>query len=153
MKAARLVALGGAVVFGVSLATAQPPAQGASTTVRSDTARSVHRARRPRDGKQAARTLFRGVDLTQTQRNQLRVIQKTYAQQRRTLVQQLRAQSGAARPDSAARAQLRAQVRALREKQLTETRALLTPEQQKAFDTNVAARRERAKAHRTRKSA
>ena len=138
MKAVRLAALGAAIVLGVStVATAQPPA------------RTQRAAAAARPGKRIARTLFRDLNLSTAQRDQLRVIQKKYAEQRKTLVTQLRAQRGSAsaKPDSATRARMHNEVRALMEKQVAEMRAVLTPDQQRKFDANYASVRDRAKAH------
>src|SRR5437764_4139490 len=138
MKAVRLAALGAALVLGVStVSTAQPPARTPGATAVA------------RPGKRIARTLFRDVNLSATQRDQLRVIQKKYAEQRKTLVQSLRAQSGSAnaKPDSATRARIHTEVRALMDKQVAEMRAVLTSDQQRKFDANFASVRGRAKAH------
>jgi Spy/CpxP family protein refolding chaperone len=147
MKAARLAALGAAILFGASVAaTAQPPVSSTThvTTVDSTRHRGAGRQRR---GRQAGRALLRGVNLTDAQKSQVQQIQQKYAGQRRALAQQLRPSGQAARPDSAARAAFRTQARALMEQQVTEVRGVLTADQQKAFDANVASFRAHAKAH------
>ena len=139
MKSVRLAAFGAAIALGVSAAAiAQPPARTGRVAIAGDTTRA--RGGHERLGKHGARALFENVKLSKEQRDQLRVIQKKYAEQRKTFVQQARAQSGntTAKPDSATRARIRSQVRALSEKQAAEMRAVLTPDQQKQFDANAA---------------
>jgi len=147
MKAARLAALGAAILFGASAAaTAQPPVSSTARVATVDSTR--HRgARRQRPGRHAGRALLRGVNLTDAQKAQVQQIQQKYAGQRRALAQQFRPAGQATRPDSAARAAFRTQARALMEKQMTEVRGVLTADQQKAFDANVASFRTHAKAH------
>ena len=155
MKAARLAALGAAIVFGVSVtATAQPPVRGTARAIANDTTRARHRdgargAARQRSGRAFGRALLRGVTLTDAQKQQVQAIQQKYAGERRTLAEQLRPAGATAgqrvRPDSAQRAALQTQARSLMDKQLAEVRGVLTPEQQKTFDANVASFRDRAK--------
>jgi LTXXQ motif family protein len=153
----RLAALGAALVLGVStVAAAQPPAGRArSGAVAGDTTharRHARGARRGERGRALARDLFRGVQLSDAQRTQVQAIHKKYAEQRRTLVQQLRAETKdgqRVRPDSASRAR----VRSLMEQEMTELRGVLTADQQRTFDQNVAAFRDRAKAHRGKRAA
>jgi Spy/CpxP family protein refolding chaperone len=151
MKAARVAALGAAILFGVSVsATAQPPARGTERVAAGDSVR--HRGGpRQGQGRQFGRALLKGVTLTDVQKQQLKQIQEKYTSERRTLAQQLRPADATAgrraRPDSAQRVAFRTQTRALMEKQLADVRGILTAEQQKAFDANVATFRERAKAH------
>jgi Spy/CpxP family protein refolding chaperone len=157
MKAARVAALGAAIVFGVSVtATAQPPARSAERVATTDSVR--HRGGPGRgEGRQFHRALFKGVTLTDAQKQQLKQIQQKYAGERHALVAQLRPAGTAAgqrvRPDSAQRVALRTQSRALMEKQMSEIRGILTADQQKAFDANVAAFRDRAKAHEGKRAA
>jgi Spy/CpxP family protein refolding chaperone len=92
------------------------------------------------------RALFRGVDLTEAQKQQIKTIRDKYQPQMRSLREQIRAQrqqSGAERqrPDSATLAQ----VRSLMQRQEGEIRAVLTPDQQKTFDANVAQMREHSR--------
>jgi Spy/CpxP family protein refolding chaperone len=97
--------------------------------------------------------LFRDITLTEAQRTRVREIQEKYVQERRQLLPQRPArQEGAERqrPDSAARAKLRAereQVRArmqqLTDRQVADLRAVLTAEQQTTFDRNVTALKQR----------
>jgi len=151
MKVARVAALGAAILFGASVsATAQAPARGAERVAAGDSVR--HRGGlRHGEGRQFGRALLKGVTLTDAQKQQLTQIQQKYVTERRTLAQQFRPAGAAAgqrvRPDSAQRVAFRTQSRALMEKQLADVRGILTAEQQKAFDANVAAFRDRAKTH------
>lgn len=142
MKAFRILALGAALVVGASTAaTAQPPA-GAPRTQADGRARRAHGF---------ARALLKNVELTDAQKTQLRAINKKYAEQRQALVRDARGPRGTdaarQRPDSATRAQRFARVQALAEQQRAEVRGILTAEQQRTFDANVAAFRDRAEAH------
>jgi Spy/CpxP family protein refolding chaperone len=156
MKAARLAALGTAIVFGVSAsATAQPPVSGNARAVAGDSTRAPRHGARGADrhrGEKGFGALLRGVTLTDAQKQQVKAIQQKYAGERRTLGQQLRPAGATAdqrvRPDSAQRAAFQAQARSLMEKQMAEVRGVLTAEQQKTFDANVASFRDRAKARR-----
>jgi Spy/CpxP family protein refolding chaperone len=95
--------------------------------------------------------LFRGVQLTADQQNKVRALHHQHRSQARTLRQQL----GSARTtfrtarqskDTAAMTAARTNMHAvrtqfvtLRTQWMTETRAVLTPDQQAQFDANVAA--------------
>ncbi|MBV9881197.1 MAG: Spy/CpxP family protein refolding chaperone [Gemmatirosa sp.] len=132
----RLAALGAALVFGVAAtAHAQPPATGAGQTA------DARGAGRRGGGRGLNGALFQGIQLSDAQKTQLRTIQQKYGEQRRTLGQQLRGNQPAgaerARPDSAARTQMRA----LMERQMAEVRGVLTADQQRTFDQNAAAAR------------
>jgi protein CpxP len=149
MKAARVAALGAAILFGASV-SAQPPVRGTERVAAGDSVR--HRGgMRHGEGRQFGRALLKGVSLTDAQKQQLTQIQQKYAGERATLAQQFRPAGAAAgqrvRPDSAQRVAFRTQSRALMEKQLADVRGILTAEQQKTFDANVATFRDRAKAH------
>jgi len=158
MKTVRMIALGAALALGATTAAAQPPAG----TGRAPRAEAGQREARP-EGPRARRAggergvggpLLAGITLSETQREQLRAIGAKYREQFRPAAgmgRQRRDGAERARPDSAQRAQLRAQreqmrtrFRALREQQVTELRAVLTPEQQRTFDANRARMAERA---------
>ena len=148
MKGLRFAALGAALAFGAATAIAQPPATDAPHRA----AAGQHRGGRGRDFG-AGRALFRGVTLTDAQKEQIKTIRQKYAQERRSLVGQDRQRGGDAqtqrvRPDSAARAQRMTQMRDLMQREITETRGILSADQQRTFDQNVATMRERAESHR-----
>ena len=101
-------------------------------------------------GRAGMKGLFRGIDLTQSQRDQMKVVSEKYGAQFRTLRESLQPDLKAAREARqrgdtvAARAAWertnagRERMRTLMEQQRNEVRALLTPEQQKTFDANAA---------------
>ena len=92
-----------------------------------------------------ARAMFRGVDLTDTQKQQVKAIVDKYQPQREALMQQVRdRRDSGQRPDSAFMAGIRQQRQALHERQVAEIRALLTAQQVAKFDANVAQARDRA---------
>jgi Spy/CpxP family protein refolding chaperone len=146
MNGLRFAALGAALVFGAATAIAQPPATDAPHRA----AAGQHRGGRGRDFA-AGRALFRGVSLTDAQKEQVRTIRQKYAQERRSLVGQERQRGGDAqtqrvRPDSATRALRMTQMRDLMQREITETRGILSADQQRTFDQNVATMRQRAEA-------
>jgi Spy/CpxP family protein refolding chaperone len=115
------------------------------------------RGRGPRGdkmGRGGMKSLFRGIDLTQSQRDQMKVVSEKYGAQYRTLRESLKPDLKAAhearqRGDTvAARAAWertsadRERMRTLMEQQKNEVRALLTPEQQKTFDANATKMRD-----------
>ncbi len=158
-----------ATLLGAAVAVAQPPAtapapgaQGAPQGDRQGDRQGDHAGRGRHRGPGGARDgmrgrLLRDITLSDAQRTQIRTINDRYRTQQRQLREQARAQwqgrrpaAGAARPDSATRAAFRAQreafrgrVRDLRQRQLAEVRAVLTPAQQASFDRNVAELRAR----------
>ena len=153
-----IVVLGAAVaLFAASEATAQTPAPRDSARRQGE----MRRGGRPRGEiggmRQAAmRGLFRNIDLTQAQRDQMKTVNEKYRTQYQAIRESLKpvlkaAQEARQRGDTvAARAAFertktgREKMQALMQQQRTEVRALLTPEQQKTFDTNVQQLKERA---------
>jgi Spy/CpxP family protein refolding chaperone len=152
-----IVVLGAALaMFAASEATAQAPAK-------SDSARrqgEMRRGERPRGDRghmrQAGiRGAFRGIELTQAQRDQMKTVNEKYRAQFQTLRESLKPDLQAAREARqrgdtvAARAAFdrtkagREKMQALLQQQRTEIRALLTAEQQQTFDKNVAQMKER----------
>lgn len=150
----RTIALGAALALGMAgLAGAQAP----TTTSRGPAERAARadsgRGRIMKSGEQARRTpmqragrarrsaegaLLRGVQLTDAQKTQLKAVRERYHTRTAEVMR-------ANRPDSAARAAMMRQRQAaqeqaarLREQELTEVRAILTPEQMKQFDANRA---------------
>ena len=152
-----IVVLGAAIaLFAASEATAQAPAQ-ADSARRQGELRRGDRARGDRGKMRLAgiRGLFRGIELTQAQRDQMKTVNEKYRTQYQTIRESLKPDLKAAhdarqRGDTAAaRAAFertksgRDQMQALAQQQRTEVRALLTAEQQKTFDANVAQVKER----------
>jgi Spy/CpxP family protein refolding chaperone len=152
-----LVVLGAAVaLFAASEAIAQAPAPRDSARRQGE----MRRGGRPRGDimgmRQAAmRGLFRNIDLTQAQRDQLKTVNEKYRTQYQSIRESLKPDIKAAhearqRGDTvAARAAVertktgREKMQALMQQQRTEVRALLTAEQQKTFDANVQQVKER----------
>lgn len=152
-----IVVLGAAIaLFAASEATAQAPAQTDSAR-RQGELRRGDRARGDRGKMRQAgmRGLFRGIELTQAQRDQMKTVNEKYRAQSQAIRESLKPDLQAAhdarqRGDTvAARAAFertkpaRDQMQALMQQQRTEVRALLTAEQQKTFDANVARIKER----------
>jgi Spy/CpxP family protein refolding chaperone len=137
MNGIRFAALGAALVFGASVAVAQPPVPGRQARPNAGEARQ---AGRPDRGGRGA--LLQGVNLTEAQKGQLKALRQKYSEERRSLIGQTRSQGKAERqrPDSATRVR----VRGLMEREMAETRALLTADQQRTFDQNVATFQKRA---------
>ncbi|HVE79038.1 MAG TPA: Spy/CpxP family protein refolding chaperone [Gemmatimonadaceae bacterium] len=106
-------------------------------------------------GRGERRRLFRGVNLTDAQRTQLRAIRDKYAAEQRPLRESMRpamqearqarqrGDTAAARAAFARTAETRTRMRALRDRQMAEVRAILTPEQQRTFDANLASAKQR----------
>jgi Spy/CpxP family protein refolding chaperone len=151
-------------VLGAALALVAAGDAVAQSKAPSDTARRQGEFRRgergrgphgPKLGRGGMRSLFRGIDLTQSQRDQMKVVSEKYGAQFRTLRESLQPDLKAAREarqhgdTAAARAAWertnagRERMRTLMEQQKNEVRALLTPEQQKTFDANAAQMRSR----------
>jgi Spy/CpxP family protein refolding chaperone len=103
------------------------------------------------------RGLFRGVNLTDAQKSQVKVIRERYQPQFKALRDSVRpafeqARAARQRGDTLAARQAWAQtggerqrMRELMQREAGEVRAILTPDQQKVFDQNVAAMRERVR--------
>jgi protein CpxP len=149
------------VVLGAALALMAAGEATAQSSTPTDTLRrqgDVRRGERMRGHKMrraGQKALFRGVDLTQAQRDQMKTVNEKYRPQFQTLRESLKPDLKAAhearqRGDTvAARAAWertnagRERMRALMEQQHNEVRALLTPEQQGVFDRNAQQMRER----------
>lgn len=144
MKGLRFAALGAAIAFSAATAIAQPPAG-----TNGQPAQGEHRGMRGgRRGGELGGALFKGVNLTDAQKQQLQQVRQKYGEQRKTLFAQYRPQNGAAqgqrvRPDSATRVQMQSQIRDLMQREIADTRALLTAQQQQTFDQNVATMKQR----------
>ena len=152
-----IVVLGAAVaLFAASEAIAQAPAPRDSAR-RQGEARRGDRPRGERGGiRQAAmRGLFRDIELTQAQRDQMKTVNEKYRPQFESIRESLKPDLKAAhdarqRGDTvAARAAFertkvgREKMQALMQQQRAEVRGLLTADQQKTFDSNVQQLKER----------
>jgi periplasmic protein CpxP/Spy len=160
-----IVVLGAAfALFAASEATAQAPAQ-ADSARRQGEVRRGERAQGDRAQKMrraGLKGLFRGIELTQAQRDQMKTVNEKYRPQFQTLRESLKPDLKAAhearqRGDTvAARVAWertntgRERMRALMEQQHNEVRALLTPEQQTVFDRNAQQLRDRHRGKRGR---
>jgi hypothetical protein len=143
MKLVRTLALGAVLVLSATTAGAQV-ADSARKPAAKAQAGAAHRGW-ARGMDREARAMFRGVDLTDTQKQQVKAIVDRYQPQRQALMQQVRdRREGGQRPDSAFMAGIRQQRQALQERQVAEIRALLTAQQVTRFDANAAEARERA---------
>jgi Spy/CpxP family protein refolding chaperone len=103
------------------------------------------------------RGAFRGVKLTDAQKTQMKAIHQKYAPQYKPLVESMkpamtdartarqRGDTAAARAALAGTADTRAKLEALRVQERNEVRAILTADQQKTFDTNLAQQKERGR--------
>lgn len=153
-----IVVLGAALaLFAAGEATAQAPTP-ADSARRQGEARRGERPRGERGQKMrraGVKGLFRGIDLTQAQRDQMKTVNEKYRAQFQTLRESLKPDLKAAhearqRGDTvAARAAWertnagRERMRSLMEQQRNEARALLTSEQQQTFDRNAQGMKER----------
>lgn len=139
-----------------SLASAQEPTP--APTPAPQAQQQGQRGRAWRQGRRnGIRALFHGVNLTAQQKEQIKGLNQKYAQQARPIRESLRPamqEMRAARQkgdQTAARAVFerikpqREQLQQLRQEELKEVRALLTPEQQKTFDRNATQLRQRVR--------
>lgn len=122
-------------VLSAQPATAQPPAGGAMGQPPTGGPGMGGRGGRMMD------MLFEGITLTDVQRTKLDSLQAANRARMMERRGQMQPQ-GDARPDSAARAQRRQEMMREQESQRTTIRTMLTPDQQKTFDANVARMRE-----------
>lgn len=150
MARIRIATIGVALILATATAGAQQD-QKRERGERGDMRGGQGRGARGQGGEMA---LFKGITLTETQRAQIREIRARYRDQfdmRRDSIKAGRPKgSERQRPDSVQRAQRRAQAeaimaqnRVLRERELAEMRAVLTPDQRVIFDRNVAEARAR----------
>ena len=135
----------------------QPPTAGqrAGRGERGERQQGMHDGKHRRGGR-GARALFRGVQLTNAQKQQVKAIHARYKPQLEALresmkpaLQDARAarqkgDTAAAKAAFARTAGDRAKARAILEQEAKDVRAILTPEQQGKFDQNVARMRDRA---------
>jgi periplasmic protein CpxP/Spy len=157
------------LVLGAALAVMAGGEAAAQSGTSTDTVRrqgEMRRDGRLRGSKMrgiGARGLFRGIELTQTQRDQMKTVNEKYRSQFRTLREQLEPDFKAARDarqrgdTAAARSAFerttagRERLRALMEQQRNELRGLLTQEQQQTFDRNAQQLRDRVEKREGRK--
>lgn len=143
MKALRIVALGAAVAIGfgsaVELAAQDTPAPQAGAE-RGAKARGERGERGRMQGRHMG-AIFRGIELTDAQKEQLKAVHERYRPQMQALRPESRRERGdsTARPDSATRAK----AHALMTQRHADIRAILTADQQAIFDKNVASMKER----------
>jgi protein CpxP len=149
------------VVLGAALTLMVAGEATAQSTTPGDTPRRQGEMRRGQWGRGSKmrgiglRALFRGIELTQAQRDQMKAVNEKYRSQFKTLRESLKPDLKAAhdarhRGDTAAARAAwdrtsagRERMRALLEQQRSEIRSLLTPEQQQTFDRNAQKVRER----------
>jgi hypothetical protein len=142
--AAAALVLGSAVV-----ASAQQPTQAPAQRAQQRAARAEgHRGRAVRPGALRHR-LFKGIQLTDAEKTNVKNVQQKYASQMKAIREQLKPQLQAARQarqkgDTAALKAMwqkssaqREQIKTLLESERNDLRAALTPEHQAAFDANV----------------
>ena len=85
-----------------------------------------------------SRMLFNGIDLTDAQKDQVQKVMEKYRAERQALMP-----AGGAAPQGPPDEATRAKMKELSEKSQAEYRAILTADQQKVFDKNVADMKER----------
>jgi len=156
MRSSRLLFLGFSTLLTAGPLVAQPPASGgqAGAQPRAHAGQDRHRAGGPRGGMRGP--VMRDITLTDAQKAQLKAVNERYRPRYQALRDEARSKwqgrraDGATRPDSAGRAAFRAEreafrgrMRELRQRQLADVRAILTPAQQASFDRNVAELRQR----------
>jgi len=123
----RLALAGAALVSAASVASAQGPQGGPPPQVGQQGGR----------GAGGSRMLFNGIDLTDAQKDQVQKIMEKYRAERQALMPAGGQQAGP--PDEATRAKMME----LSAKSQAEYRAILTADQQKVFDKNIADMKER----------
>ena len=154
LAALAMVTVLGAVAQAQS--TIQPAPRQGVAGVRSDSTwkRGRGNGERKRMGEGRMRGEFRGLNLTDAQKSQMKTIHQKYAPQFKPLMESMRpamteARSARQHGDTVAAraaftrtADTRAKIDALRQQERNEVRGILTGDQQKAFDANVANRKE-----------
>lgn len=145
MKTVRTAAVGAALMIGLSVAAgAQQPAPEAGERVRPERG-SVRGGDQARHGRMHG-MLFRGIELSEAQRTQIRAIHEKYQPRFTELRQSVSTKVEGGQRVTRADTALRTQIRALMEQRQAEVRGVLTPEQRTVFDANVQQMRERAQA-------
>ena len=149
-----LVATSGAVVQAQAVNT---PQRTRTERVRSDSTWKRGGGRGMKGGEM--RGAFRGLNLSEVQKTQMKAIHQKYAPQAKPLMESMRpamqnaraarqrGDTAAARAAFAGTAETRTKLEALRQQERNEVRGILTPEQQKSFDANLANRKEHGRGH------
>ena len=158
MKSFRLIVVGAALALGSAVAGAQATQQGPTQPQVQQQGARRHgpgkHLKGPR-GAKAAKAMFKGVNLTDAQKTQLKAVRAKYRPEREALHKQVKdRRASGQQPDSTFRASVRSQARSLHERQLADVRAILTPAQRTTFDANLSAqqaKREQRKAERAAK--
>lgn len=118
--------------LGFLLAAGCASSPGAAQQSRDTTTRAERRERRPR-----GEMLFRGITLSAAQKQQVDSIRARHREEMRAL----RDSSGGDRQA------MRGKMRDIMERHVAEVRAILTPDQQRVFDQNVAQMRQHMREH------
>jgi hypothetical protein len=146
MKGIRMTALAAMLVMGAgTVAAAQAAPQPETRAEKQDKRARAQGERGRKAGAQGMlRGALRGIELSDAQKSQVAVIAEKHRTEMEALRTSMRAshESGT-RPDSATRAAFRARMQQLAQSRHAELRALLTVEQQKTFDANMAKMKER----------
>jgi Spy/CpxP family protein refolding chaperone len=131
------LALAGASTVAAAQSNAQPEAGRAGVgRARFDSTRSDSARGRGRRGAMGARGALEGINLTEAQKASLKDIHKKYGEQLKTLRQQNQGKAAGQNADA------RAQFQTVMERERTDIRAVLTPDQRTQFDANVAKMRD-----------
>jgi Spy/CpxP family protein refolding chaperone len=149
MQRIRFAALGAALVLGIA-ATQSAEAQQARERRQPQTAQDSAGRKVGRDGKQGVqpgRALFRGITLSDAQKEQVRAINTRFKDQRQSARKEALADGSTRRPDSTEMAQMRQ----ITQQHQAELRAVLTADQQTIFDQNVAGLKEKGRGRKGRK--
>jgi len=142
MKRIRIATLGVALMAVASVAGAQAP-QSSDTgkaKAHAEDHRGGHReARGERRGRGPMRGLLRGIELSDAQKTQVRQISEKYRSEFQALRGDRAQGQERQRPDSAKMQQMRS----LMDRQQADIRAVLTADQRKTFDQNLAQMKQR----------
>ena len=160
LAALAMVAVLGAVAHAQS--TTAPESREGVARAHSDSTWKRGRTNGPRKrmGDGGMRGAFRGLNLTDAQKSQMKTIHQKYAPQFKPLMESMRpamtdaraarqrGDTAAARAAFARTADTRTKIEALRQQERNEVRGILTADQQKTFDANAANRKEHGRGHR-----
>ena len=148
MKPIRTLALGAALVLSSAVAGAQATDSASRSAPGARAQGERGKAMAHRGGDRGVRAMFRDVNLTDAQKQQVKAIADKYQPQRQALAKQVRdRRDSGQRPDSAFLAGIRTQREQLQERQVSEIRSILTADQRTKFDANIAELKERRAKH------